>query len=113
MAAVKTLTGVLLADEALLDGGGAFVRRGSQTQHLPLAGAALAHQEGLGAPASATETRYRNAGMLKILFLFTDYSGGGHRWCKWQCDVRNNSEMYPLNIGLQGAAGASGELSKK
>lgn len=51
------LTGVLLADEALLNRGGTFVCSHSQTQHLPLAGAAFTHQKGLQAPIVTVETR--------------------------------------------------------
>lgn len=55
------LTGVLLTDEALLNRGGTFVCRRSQTQHLPLAGAALAHQKSLQA-----ERRIKQEGNLSL-----------------------------------------------
>lgn len=62
------LTGVLLADEALLNRGGTFVRCHPQTQHLPLAGAAFTHQKGLQAPTTtSTETGVKHRDVIVFL----------------------------------------------
>lgn len=58
------LTGVLLTDEALLNRGGTCVRCRSQTQHLPLAGAAFTHQKGLEAPATTTDSKQNGTEVL-------------------------------------------------
>lgn len=75
------LTGVLLTDEALLHRGDTFVCRHSQTQHLPLAGAAFTHQKGLQVPTTATDNENKAQGRYCLRLLHTCFRRRP-RWCK-------------------------------